>query len=284
MGNNRSLSSPVDHRYLIIKCYLSLSMSVFLMFTCLSVLLLSVPYFSKVFSLLNVFHASLFFLTWICQEKSSCAMFFFFFFSNINSPESFLVFSQIILTRVFVPLQPLLRPSLLPSRQRKMTCCHWRRTEFDWTMTRMRTRSSSALSVYCTHFRSWGSFCTFKTHFCFSTIFKNKFWCVCLKLLEEEGLEAVMGGAEMIDKEPPPVSVPEEKKPTLSLEELEAKQGKGLKKNDNAMTVWKLCSSLNANFSHVCNRKQYKIYLENNFGQVIKYSRALKLPHCLYSW
>lgn len=48
-----------------------------------------------------------------------------------------------------------------------------------------------------------------------------------------------MGGAEMIDKEPPPVSVPEEKKPTLSLEELEAKQGKGLKKKkkDNAMTV-----------------------------------------------
>lgn len=112
----------------------------------------------------------------LSRKKSSCAMFFcFFFFSNINSPESFLVFSQIILTRVFVPLQPLLRPSLLPSRQRKMTCCHWRRTEFDWTMTRMRTRSSSALSVYCTHFRSWGSFCTFKTHFCFSTIFKNKF-------------------------------------------------------------------------------------------------------------
>lgn len=103
----------------------------------------------------------------LSSKKSSCAMFF--FFSNINSPESFLVFSQIILTRVFVPLQPLLRPSLLPSRQRKMTCCHWRRTEFDWTMTRMRTRSSSALSVYCTHFRSWGSFCTFKTHFCFST-------------------------------------------------------------------------------------------------------------------
>lgn len=168
MGNNRSLSSPVDHRYLIIKCYLSLCMSVFLMFICLSVLLLSVPYFSKVCSLLNVFHASLFFLTWICQVKNPVVQCFF-FFSNINSPESFLVFSQIILTRVFVPLQPLLRPSLLPSRQRKMTCCHWRRTEFDWTMTRMRTRSSSALSVYCTHFRSWSSFCTFKTHFCFST-------------------------------------------------------------------------------------------------------------------
>uniref|UniRef100_A0A4W6DGI2 Splicing factor, suppressor of white-apricot homolog n=1 Tax=Lates calcarifer TaxID=8187 RepID=A0A4W6DGI2_LATCA len=46
------------------------------------------------------------------------------------------------------------------------------------------------------------------------------------KLLEEEGLEAVMGGAEMVDKEPPPVSAPEEKRPSLSLEELEAKQAK----------------------------------------------------------
>lgn len=138
------------------------------MFICLSLFLLSVPYFSKVWSLLNVFHTSLFFLTWICQEKIQLQR----FFSNINSPESFLVFSQIILTCVFVPLQPLLRPSLLPSRQRKMTCCHWRRTEFDWTMTLMRTRSSSALSVCCTHFRSWGSFCTFKTHCCFSTILR----------------------------------------------------------------------------------------------------------------
>lgn len=34
-----------------------------------------------------------------------------------------------------------------------------------------------------------------------------------------------MGGAEMVDKEPPPVSAPEEKRPSLSLEELEAKQG-----------------------------------------------------------
>lgn len=144
-------------------------MSVFLMFICLSVLLLSVPYFSKVWSLPNVFHTSLFFLTWICQEKNPVVQCF---LSNINSPESFLVFSQIILTRVFVPLQPLLRPSLLPSRQRKMTCCHWRRTEFDWTMTRTRTRSSSALSVYCTHFRRWASFCTFKTLFCFSTILR----------------------------------------------------------------------------------------------------------------
>lgn len=48
---------------------------------------------------------------------------------------------------------------------------------------------------------------------------------VCLKLLEEEGLEAVMGGVDVVNKEPPPVSAPEEKKPSLTLEELEAKQG-----------------------------------------------------------
>ncbi|KAM4635202.1 splicing factor, suppressor of white-apricot homolog isoform 2-T2 [Polymixia lowei] len=46
------------------------------------------------------------------------------------------------------------------------------------------------------------------------------------KLLEEEGLEAVMGRSEMIDKEPAPIPAPEEKRPTLSLEELEAKQAK----------------------------------------------------------
>ncbi|XP_017266112.1 splicing factor, suppressor of white-apricot homolog [Kryptolebias marmoratus] len=46
------------------------------------------------------------------------------------------------------------------------------------------------------------------------------------KLLNEEGLEAVIGEALMIDKDPPLVSAPEEKKPTLSLEELEAKQAK----------------------------------------------------------
>uniref|UniRef100_UPI003AAFE2A7 splicing factor, suppressor of white-apricot homolog isoform X2 n=1 Tax=Centroberyx gerrardi TaxID=166262 RepID=UPI003AAFE2A7 len=46
------------------------------------------------------------------------------------------------------------------------------------------------------------------------------------KLLEEEGLEAVMGGAEMIDKEPAPVPAQEEKRPSLTLEELEAKQAK----------------------------------------------------------
>lgn len=51
-----------------------------------------------------------------------------------------------------------------------------------------------------------------------------------MKLKEEEGLEAVMGGAEMVDKEPPPTSAPEEKRPSLSLEELEAKQGNFIKR------------------------------------------------------
>ncbi|XP_026153015.1 splicing factor, suppressor of white-apricot homolog isoform X2 [Mastacembelus armatus] len=46
------------------------------------------------------------------------------------------------------------------------------------------------------------------------------------KLLEEGGLEAVMGGAEVVNKEPPQLSAPEEKRPSLSLEELEAKQAK----------------------------------------------------------
>ncbi|XP_056146543.1 splicing factor, suppressor of white-apricot homolog isoform X2 [Lampris incognitus] len=46
------------------------------------------------------------------------------------------------------------------------------------------------------------------------------------KLLEEAGLEAVVGGTEMIDKEPPQLPGAEEKRPTLSLEELEAKQAK----------------------------------------------------------
>ncbi|XP_061590322.1 splicing factor, suppressor of white-apricot homolog isoform X2 [Cololabis saira] len=46
------------------------------------------------------------------------------------------------------------------------------------------------------------------------------------KLLDDEGLEALIGAAEVIEKDPPPVSAPEEKKPTLSLEELEAKQAK----------------------------------------------------------
>lgn len=49
-------------------------------------------------------------------------------------------------------------------------------------------------------------------------------------MLEEQGLEAVMGGADTADKEPPAVSAPEEKRPTLSLEELEAKQGNIIKK------------------------------------------------------
>ncbi|XP_030004948.1 splicing factor, suppressor of white-apricot homolog isoform X2 [Sphaeramia orbicularis] len=46
------------------------------------------------------------------------------------------------------------------------------------------------------------------------------------KLLEEEGLEAMIGGADIVDKDPLLVSAPEEKKPSLSLEELEAKQAK----------------------------------------------------------
>ncbi|KAM9841827.1 splicing factor, suppressor of white-apricot homolog isoform 2-T2 [Aulostomus maculatus] len=46
------------------------------------------------------------------------------------------------------------------------------------------------------------------------------------KLLEGEGLQAVVDGVEIVDKEPPPVSAPEEKRPSLSLEELEAKQAK----------------------------------------------------------
>lgn len=46
-----------------------------------------------------------------------------------------------------------------------------------------------------------------------------------LKLLENEGLEPVMGGAEVTEREPPTVSTPEEKRPSLTLEELEAKQG-----------------------------------------------------------
>lgn len=49
---------------------------------------------------------------------------------------------------------------------------------------------------------------------------------VCLKLLEGDGLEAVIDGAAMVEKEPPAVHAPEEKRPALSLEELEAKQGK----------------------------------------------------------
>ncbi|XP_054896017.1 splicing factor, suppressor of white-apricot homolog isoform X1 [Poeciliopsis prolifica] len=46
------------------------------------------------------------------------------------------------------------------------------------------------------------------------------------KFLEEEGLDAVISGAIMVEKEPPPVITSEEKKPVLTLEELEAKQAK----------------------------------------------------------
>ncbi|XP_075999457.1 splicing factor, suppressor of white-apricot homolog isoform X2 [Genypterus blacodes] len=45
------------------------------------------------------------------------------------------------------------------------------------------------------------------------------------KVLEDDGLAAVLGGADVIDKEPAPAA-PEEKKPPLTLEELEAKQAK----------------------------------------------------------
>ncbi|KAK5851858.1 hypothetical protein PBY51_023376 [Eleginops maclovinus] len=46
------------------------------------------------------------------------------------------------------------------------------------------------------------------------------------KLLEEQGLKDVMGGADMFEKELASISAPEEKRPSLSLEELEAKQAK----------------------------------------------------------
>lgn len=59
---------------------------------------------------------------------------------------------------------------------------------------------------------------------------------VCLKLLEEEGFEAVMGGAELLNKEPPPVSGPEEKRPSLTLEELEAKQGNSVQEFEDNLS------------------------------------------------
>uniref|UniRef100_A0A674BW17 Splicing factor, suppressor of white-apricot homolog n=1 Tax=Salmo trutta TaxID=8032 RepID=A0A674BW17_SALTR len=46
------------------------------------------------------------------------------------------------------------------------------------------------------------------------------------KLLGEEGLEALLDGAEMVVREVPATPAPEEKRPTLTLEELEAKQAK----------------------------------------------------------
>lgn len=49
-----------------------------------------------------------------------------------------------------------------------------------------------------------------------------------LKLLEEAGIEAVMGGDNTADREAPPTA-PEEKRPSLTVEELEAKQGSGNK-------------------------------------------------------
>lgn len=44
--------------------------------------------------------------------------------------------------------------------------------------------------------------------------------------MEEQVLEALMGGEGVVQKEAPPPCVPDEKKPTLSVEELEAKQGR----------------------------------------------------------
>ncbi|XP_068609080.1 splicing factor, suppressor of white-apricot homolog [Brachionichthys hirsutus] len=46
------------------------------------------------------------------------------------------------------------------------------------------------------------------------------------KLLQEQGFEAVMSRYDAVDSEPPALTAPEEKKPPISLEELEAKQAK----------------------------------------------------------
>lgn len=48
-----------------------------------------------------------------------------------------------------------------------------------------------------------------------------------MKLLEEVGMEAVMGGDNTTDREAPPTA-PEEKRPSLTVEELEAKQGSAM--------------------------------------------------------
>lgn len=47
----------------------------------------------------------------------------------------------------------------------------------------------------------------------------------CSQLVEEQVLEALMGAEGVVQKEAPPPCVPDEKKPSLSVEELEAKQG-----------------------------------------------------------
>lgn len=46
------------------------------------------------------------------------------------------------------------------------------------------------------------------------------------QLVEEQVLEALMGGEGVAQKEAPPPCLPEERKPSLSVEELEAKQGR----------------------------------------------------------
>ena len=65
----------------------------------------------------------------------------------------------------------------------------------------------------------------------------TNFFHIWLKLLDDAGLEAILGGAEMTVKEPPPISAPEEKKPSLSLEELEAKQGNRFRNINSSATL-----------------------------------------------
>lgn len=57
-----------------------------------------------------------------------------------------------------------------------------------------------------------------------------------MKLLDDQGLEALLGGAMMADKDPAPVTAPEDKRPSLSLEELEAKQGINIQKKISLQT------------------------------------------------
>lgn len=54
------------------------------------------------------------------------------------------------------------------------------------------------------------------------------------QLVEEQVLEALMGGEGVVQKEAPPPCLPEERKPSLSVEELEAKQGRKTHKYQQA--------------------------------------------------
>ncbi|XP_029024656.1 splicing factor, suppressor of white-apricot homolog isoform X2 [Betta splendens] len=73
------------------------------------------------------------------------------------------------------------------------------------------------------------------------------------KLLEEVELEAVMSSAEMLNKEPLPVSAPEEKRSALTLEELEAKQGFEIGGNTKEQERRRINPlSLNYKFSEQC--------------------------------